>query len=634
MKTYNLLHIDDSKTDADLIKRQLQKAGISDRYMLVDNESDFKKGMATFKPDIILCDHSMPNFSSKAAFDIYKKAMLNIPFILVTGTVSEEFAVEMLQAGIDDYLLKTNLQRLPNAIKQAYSKRKNERQLDIVQLELQQSETQLRTIFENSAVGLVLLNMQGDIIQINNLAHYYLTLAFGQKFSIHDNFIKNKNLAIENFREKFQQVLSGKTVKYEAFYPREFTAGISFSISINPVIDEYQTVAGCCMTIEDITERKKVEQHLKLLESVITHTNDAVMITDIGKTELGSNKIIYVNEALSKMTGYSNEEIIGKTPKILQGPLSDENELKRLSEAMKRLENCECTIVNYKKNGDTFWNNFSVSPVADENGLFTHYIAIERDVTESKLHEIQLMQLNESLQKQTKKLAISNEDLEQFAYIASHDLQEPLRMVSSFLNLLEKKYETLLDENGKTYIRFAVDGAKRMRLLILDLLQFSRIGKESENIETIDINQLIDEIKQLYSKEISEKNATIEVDKLPQILAHISPVRQVFQNLISNALKYSAKITPAKISISANDMGNEWQFSVADNGIGINKVYFDKIFIIFQRLHNTSDIPGTGLGLAITKKIIAKMGGKIWVTSEEGKGSSFYFTLPKEMQVQ
>jgi PAS domain S-box-containing protein len=560
--------------------------------------------------------------------------MLDIPFILVTGTVSEEFAVEMLQAGIDDYLLKTNLQRLPTAIKQAYSKRENERQLNLVQLELQQSETQLRTIFENSAVGLALLTMQGNIIQLNNLAHYYLTLSFGKSFKINYNLLNNKALVNEHFKEKFEQVLSGKTVQYESFYPREFTAGIYFSISINPILDETHTVSGCCMTIEDITERKKADQHLKLLESVITHTNDALMITDTGKNELCGYKIIYVNEALSKMTGYSIEEIIGKSPKIFQGPLSDVNELKRLSEAMKRLENCECTIINYKKNGDTFWNNFSVSPVADENGLFTHYIAIERDVTESKLHENQLIALNENLQKQTKMLAASNEDLEQFAYIASHDLQEPLRMVSSFLNLLEIKYEPVLDENGKTYIRFAVDGAKRMRQLILDLLQFSRIGKESENTETIDINQLIDEIKQLYSKEISEKNASIVVNKLPQIHARISPVRQVFQNLISNALKYSIQKIPVVISININDLGSDWQFSIADNGIGINKDYFDKIFIIFQRLHSKSDIPGTGLGLAITKKIIGKMGGKIWVTSQEGKGSTFYFTVPKEIAVQ
>jgi PAS domain S-box-containing protein len=633
MAQYNILHVEDTKSDADLIKRQLQKASIVAEYLLVETAVDYRQAIRSFNADIILCDHTLPNFNSKIAYEIYREQKLDIPFILVTGTVSEEFAVEMMTAGIDDYLLKTNLQRLPMAIQQAVLKKATERKIKAVQLELQQSETQLRTIFENSAVGLVLLNMQGDIIQLNNLAHYYLSLSFGKAFNTHYNLLRSKALYNENFSEKFETVMSGNTVQYESFYPREFTGGITFSISINPIYDAANTVVGCCMTIEDITERKREEQHLKLLESVITHTNDAVMITDNGGANNHERKMVYVNEATSKMTGYTAAELIGKSPNILQGAKSNKQELKRMSEAMNKLEPCEITVINYRKNGEEYWVNFSVSPVADEKGIFTHWIIIERDVTESKNIEIQLNQLNENLLDQSKKLAISNEDLEHFAFIASHDLQEPLRMVTSFLTLLEKKYEAVLDNTAKQYIHFAVDGANRMRQIIMDLLQFSRIGKDAENPEMIDVNNLVDEIKLLYSKEITDKNATIKVDTLPQLYAHISPARQVFQNLISNALKYSSKKTAVEINISAKDLGTSWQFAVADNGIGISKEYFDKIFIIFQRLHSLSDYPGTGLGLAVTKKIIGNMGGKIWVESEEGKGSTFYFTLPKEMLV-
>jgi light-regulated signal transduction histidine kinase (bacteriophytochrome) len=177
--------------------------------------------------------------------------------------------------------------------------------------------------------------------------------------------------------------------------------------------------------------------------------------------------------------------------------------------------------------------------------------------------------LNEDLQNQTKELANSNRELEQFAYVASHDLQEPLRMVSSFLTLLEKKYADKLDENGKLYIDYAVDGAKRMRQIILDLLELSRIGRKEGVKKLIDINKLVQGIIVLYKKAAEEKNASIEVGELPAILGHVASLRQVFLNLIGNALKYSKKNTPVHITISANELKDFWEFTIAVIGIGI-----------------------------------------------------------------
>jgi light-regulated signal transduction histidine kinase (bacteriophytochrome) len=268
---------------------------------------------------------------------------------------------------------------------------------------------------------------------------------------------------------------------------------------------------------------------------------------------------------------------------------------------------------------------YEISTYPSGTGLSVYF----KDITERKQHEIFSKQLNEELTRHVKELAISNAELEQFAYVASHDLQEPLRMITAFLTQLEKKYNDVIDDKGKTYIAFAVDGAKRMRQIILDLLEFSRVGKTNDNKEELDLDALIKEIQILFRKQIEETKAVIKVNPLPVISAYKTPLRQVFQNLIGNALKYSKKETPVIITISAYDLGSHWKFTIADNGIGIEKEYFDKIFIIFQRLHNKDDYSGTGMGLAIAKKIVENQGGKIWLESEEGKGSCFYFTFLK-----
>jgi PAS domain S-box-containing protein len=268
---------------------------------------------------------------------------------------------------------------------------------------------------------------------------------------------------------------------------------------------------------------------------------------------------------------------------------------------------------------------YGISSYPSENGLSVYF----KDITEQKQSEINLKRLNANIEKNAKELAISNAELEQFAYIASHDLQEPLRMITSYLSQIEIKYEGIIDEKGKRYIHFAVDGARRMRQIILDLLEYSRVGRTGGKDENIDLNEIIGEILVLFKKQIAEKNAVITFDTLPVVLAHPTPMRQVFQNLLSNALKYSTEDTPVKIHISVKEQKEHWQFAIKDNGIGIAKEYYDKIFIIFQRLHNKEEFSGTGLGLAVTKKIIETMGGKIWVKSTEEKGSTFYFTILK-----
>jgi two-component system sensor histidine kinase/response regulator len=247
-----------------------------------------------------------------------------------------------------------------------------------------------------------------------------------------------------------------------------------------------------------------------------------------------------------------------------------------------------------------------------------------------KQHADILYKLNTDLRRQAKELAFSNAALEQFAYATSHDLQEPLRTITSFLAILEKKYQNLIDEKGKQYINFAVDGAQRMRHIIHDLLEFSRVGKTEDKREDVNLQEMLAEITALYGKQIAEQHAKIVYSNLPTLHTFKAPIRQVFQNLIGNGLKYQQAQSHPLITISCTATDLEWQFSVEDNGIGINKEHFNDIFVIFKRLHDKEKYAGTGVGLAITKKIIDYMGGKITVASEEGKGSIFTFCLPRQ----
>ncbi len=227
----------------------------------------------------------------------------------------------------------------------------------------------------------------------------------------------------------------------------------------------------------------------------------------------------------------------------------------------------------------------------------------------------------------TVELQRKNQEIEQFAFVASHDLQQPLRSISNFTSLLEQKIEDAADEDAKQYMNFIKGGATRMSSLISDLLEYSRIGKEMKK-EKIDCNAIVNEIIADMNAIINETGAQINVGKLPVVTGYVY-LKSVFRNLLSNAVKFTKKDTKPVIDITAKDTGKEYVFTIQDNGIGIENTYKERIFVIFQRLHTRQDYPGTGIGLSICKKIVELHGGKIWVESEPGKGSSFHFTISK-----
>ncbi len=258
-------------------------------------------------------------------------------------------------------------------------------------------------------------------------------------------------------------------------------------------------------------------------------------------------------------------------------------------------------------------------------------LAAEKNLQNLQMEMIYRKRAQEELAQKAKDLQRSNQDLQQFAYVASHDLQEPLRMVASYLQLLEQRYEGKLDDDAHEFINYAVDGAARMKKLINDLLDFSRVGTRANPLEPTDLNAVIGRVRANLHMRIEETNALVISDELPTLPADPPQMVQLFQNLIDNAIKFRAGQAP-RVHITAEENEDEWIISVADNGIGIDPQYFERIFVIFQRLHTRAEYPGTGIGLAIAQRIIERHNGRIWVDSSPGEGTTFHFALPKHQQ--
>ena len=283
----------------------------------------------------------------------------------------------------------------------------------------------------------------------------------------------------------------------------------------------------------------------------------------------------------------------------------------------ERIEHHETVI--RRKDGRLLNVSVSISPLVDAAGKVMGAAGIARDITERK-------RAAALLKRHAEELARSNAELEQFAYVASHDLQEPLRMVASFLELLAERYKGRLDEKADKYINYAVDGAARMKTLIDGLLRYSRVTTQARRLEEMEARTALDEAMANLGRAIAEKGAVVTHDDLPTVLADPIQFVQLFQNLIGNALKFCDG-TP-RVHVAAERTGEEWVFSVRDNGIGIAPEYRERIFQIFQRLHGRDKYPGTGMGLAICKRVVERHGGRIWVESRPGQGSTFLFTLP------
>ncbi len=387
--------------------------------------------------------------------------------------------------------------------------------------------------------------------------------------------------------------------------------------------DKTGKMIGYLSVVRDISEIKNAEKEIKrsqeFLNSVVENVPNMLFIKDARDL-----KFVGFNKAGEELLGFSRNDLIGKNdydffPKeeadfftekdkaVLRGGV-----LFEIPEEKIHTKNKGIRILETKK-----------IPLFDEGGRPKYLLGISNDITDR-------IKMEEQLKEKSVELARSNTELEQFAYVASHDLQEPLRMVNSYVQLLSTRYKDKLDQDANDFIGYAVDGSNRMRNLINSLLAYSRINRVKP-FEQVNLNKMMTEVLQDLKNRISENKATIKVDELPTVFGDHVLLSQLFTNLIGNAIKFKDERDP-EITISYTKKNDEFLFSIKDNGIGIKKEYAEKIFVIFQRLHSKEKYPGTGIGLAICKKIVERHGGKIWIESEIEKGTTFYFTIKENLK--
>ncbi len=423
----------------------------------------------------------------------------------------------------------------------------------------------------------------------------------------------------EKARVGYKQVFSEGYVRDYPLVIRH-KSGATTEVLYNATVyrNESGQIQGIFAAARDITERKVAEE--KLLAAALYARSLIEASLDPLVTISAEGKITDINQATEEMTGYSREQLVGSDfSDYFTEPQKARDGYKQVfSEGFVK----DYALAIRSQSGKITDVIYNASIYRDALGNIQGVFAAARDVTERNAMEFELRQTLEKLKQ-------SNAELEQFAYVASHDLQEPLRMVASYVQLLQRRYKGKLDSDADEFIDYAVDGANRMRGLIDDLLTYSRVSRLGKPFELTDLETTLNIVKKNLQALIAETNAVVTHDKLPIILSDSGQMTQLFQNLIGNGIKFHGK-EPPRIQVSVKDQSTNYLFSVRDNGIGIDAQYFDRLFKIFQRLHTKQEYPGSGIGLVICKRIIERHGGKIWIESEVGKGSTVYFTLLKK----
>jgi PAS domain S-box-containing protein len=505
-------------------------------------------------------------------------------------------------------------------------------------LRLQAASQRLQNVLDHLGTFVILISPEGDVIEVNDTALGWLRTSsdlVAGKTIVDTTWWMSGPISSEEVTLSLERCRGGTPVLFDTTMRTDDETQRHVEMRMAAIRHpetgkaEMIVLAGV-----DITDRKRKEERLGqltlLLDSQrqrlnrILNSVPGVIFETSGGHNAVTQKYEFVSDQVSQLLGYSPVEIVGK-PNLWMGFVHPDDWERAIAEAETIYRTGEPGTFGFRgvrRNGETIHMEARMQTVFNELGEPIGTTGVLMDVTQRREAELALAEYARELRR-------SNSELEQFAYIASHDLQEPLRMVTSYLQLIETRYAPKLDDTAREFINFAVDGGNRMKRLIQDLLTYSRVNRERTEPKTVDMHSVMNTVLDNLKMTIAEKNAIVEVEtELPMVQANEMQMVQLMQNLVGNALKFCHEDKPPHVRIGAVRSGNEMIFSVADNCIGIEAQYLERIFVIFQRLHSREQYEGTGIGLAICRKIVETYGGRIWAESTPGEGATFFFTMP------
>jgi PAS domain S-box-containing protein len=582
--------------------------------------------------DVILLDPFLPDSRGLEALVELRTRTSTVPVVLLVSAAESGCVREASQLGVHFCLTKERLESQSLALTLRYALDRQH-----FRAELASSKARLRSMIERNADGMVVLTPEGVILHVNPAAERL----FGR-------------ISAELVGQPFGfPVVQGQRTELEVVH----CDGRIITAEMEVAQTEWEGQRAYLASLRDITAQKQDQDALRKSEE--RYRLLAEHATDMISRHTPAGTYLYASPASRTLLGYYPAELVGRN--LFDFCHADDLAAIRAAR-WQVFAQPTVNVVCYRmrrKDGTYVWLETTGKTVRDpETGKVQEFIAVSRDVSERK-------QTEHALERQAEELRRSNAELKRFAYIASHDLQEPLRMVTSYLQLLASRYRERLDTDAEEFIAFAVDGARRMRELINDLLAYSRVGIRGKAFEPTDCETVLARALTNLQLAIEESGAVITHDPLPTVLADASQLAQLLQNLLSNAIKFRGEAAPhihitaqparafasswqetsdqefrlltslADIAVVGDDLAIEphdtmvpWLLSVRDNGIGIDPAFAERVFVIFQRLHRRADFSGTGIGLAICKKIVERHGGRIWFESDPGRGTTFYFTLP------
>jgi PAS domain S-box-containing protein len=626
MLNSKILIVEDDAIEAMDIKINLENMGYDISAVTSSGEEAFQK-ISQCRPDLVLIDIIIKGKMNGVEVAQKIKDEYDLPFIYLTSNSEEKTLEKAKLTEPFGYVIKPfDVVELRYTIEIGLYKHKMEKKL----------ERRLRyfqNVFDNAPIGIFHSTIEGKFIRVNKALTHMLGYST-QKELISE--VNKSNLADKLYKspDKRSDFVSkalkdDKWHSYKNEYIRKDGTVMIGELCSRSIRNPDGTIKYLEGFITDVTEQKELEEAQIKTEMIawdrLAEIDGIYDSSPIGLCTLDKDlRYMRINENLAKINGFPAIKHIGKTPREIIPTISEkvESMAKKTLKTGKSIMGVEMEGITPSKPGVLrTWIVQSV-PFKDIEGNIIGISFSVLEITEMKKAQKELFET-------VKKLKLSNEELQRFAYVVAHDFKEPLRMVLSFTQLLESRYRSHLDDAADEFIGFIIEGSKRMERLLDDLLTYSRITSAEEKYNEIDLNTIIEESLFPLKLIIEENNVEITWDPMPTVLVNGTQMIHVFQNLITNAIKFRNNEIP-RIHITAKIEEDHWIFGVSDNGIGIDPYYHKRIFEVFQRLHRRDEYDGTGMGLFIIKKIIERHNGHIWVESEEGEGSTFYFTLPVE----